>query len=584
MHQRRTAGSLSSLLLLFSFGCGDGTDGRSPSEEAGHSDGADDASITNPTTRDGSTDIDAGLVDGGLTTLDGSQAQKEAGAPASGDSATPGNSVDIDATTPDVVPDAAPSIGEGGSAGQNDSGLTSDAGRNEDGSATAPANDAASTSTDAETSEVLPDAAVSDATVSDAGSDPVCSAAQAPAVGQLALQTIVSGQGLTGLTDAVQPPGSNDWYFVEQRGRVKVLRAGQTQLETATYMDLSEEIALPNAGSYDDRGLVSIAFAPDYASSGRVYVSVTPDRGAYANVDLLLEYTRSSTDPYRVDPASRRTILEVRGSRLDSNAITVNIHNGGRVAFGPDGMLYLAMGDGGSVSCGAIEPDATQDVGTLFGKMLRLDLSRPEPYGAADNPFVGSGDARVWQYGLRNPFRFSFDRLTGDLYLGDVGQTRYEEIDFAPSGTSGQNFGWAPYEGNSRDTCPTRELAAGSTHTPPVLAIDRRSGAVGPFADYEAIIGGVVYRGRALPQLVGAYLFGGYRSLRLGAFYQCGDQTSPVTPILKDCNPNQPNAACLERLDGGASFRELRAIVEDHDGEIYMVANGNSLLKVVPAQ
>jgi glucose/arabinose dehydrogenase len=247
-------------------------------------------------------------------------------------------------------------------------------------------------------------------------------------------------------------------------------------------------------------------------------------------------------------------------------------------------MLYLAMGDGGGVNCGDVEPNAPQDVSSLFGKILRLDLTQPAPYGALDNPFVGSGDARVWHYGLRNPFRFSFDRLNGDLYVGDVGQNRYEEIDYAPRGASGLNFGWAPYEGSSRDTCPSRELRAGSTHTAPIFVADRRAGATNPFADYNAMIGGVVYRGQALPQLYGAYLFGGYRSQRLGALYQCGSVTSAVTPILKSCNINEPNSACMRRLDGSPQLSELRAIVEDHDGEMYVVANGNSLLKVVANQ
>ena len=287
--------------------------------------------------------------------------------------------------------------------------------------------------------------------------------------------------------------------------------------------------------------------------------------------------------PIRCAPTTSTldALLQVEGSRLSSNFVTDNIHNGGRVAFGPDGMLYLALGDGGGVSCGNVELGATQNVGSLFGKLLRLDLSLPPPYGALDNPFVLDGDSRVLHYGLRNPFRFSFDHVTGDLYLGDVGQNTYEEIDFAKAGAKGLNFGWATFEGNSDVTC-NRPLRSGSTHTPPIFAVDRTAAATGPFSDYNAMIGGVVYRGSALPQLEGAYLFGGYRGARLGALYQCDNDTSPVTPITKSCNPNTPNEACLRSLPGTPVFSELRAIVEDHDGEVYVVANGNSLLKIVP--
>jgi glucose/arabinose dehydrogenase len=187
----------------------------------------------------------------------------------------------------------------------------------------------------------------------------------------------------------------------------------------------------------------------------------------------------------------------------------------------------------------------------------------------------------VWQYGTRNPYRFTFDRATGDLYFADVGQDTFEEVDFAPAGAQGLNFGWNAFEGESDQTCGS-PLRAGSAHTKPIFSIDRSQGASGPFADYNAIIGGIVYRGKALPSVQGAYFFGPNRGARLGALTQCGDVTSPVTPITKQCNANTPNEACLRRLDNGPVFNDLRAIVEDHEGEMYVIANGNSLLKVVP--
>jgi len=418
----------------------------------------------------------------------------------------------------------------------------------------------------------------------DAG-PPACNASAAPVVGKLGLQVVVSGNGLASLTEATQPPGQNDWYLVEQRGRIMVFHDGALQAEP--FLDVSSQIFLSPTAVYDDRGLFSIAFAPDYATSGLFYISLTPNQGANSNIDYVLEYKRSTDNPYRADPEPTRVIVELRGSRIGSPgspvAEIVNIHNGGRVTFGPDGKLYLAMGDGGGINCGDTEPNATQDVGTLFGKLLRLDLSQPAPYGALDNPFVVGGDARVLHYGLRNPFRYSFDRATGDLYLGDVGQNTYEEVDFAPAGAKGLNFGWASFEANSGSIC-TRPLREGSTHTPPIFVADRTASATSPFSDYNAVIGGVVYRGKALPQLNGVYFFGGYRGARLGALYQCGETTSPVTPVTKSCNPNTPSESCLRSLPGTPGFSELRAIVEDHDGEMYVVANGNSLLKVVPNQ
>jgi glucose/arabinose dehydrogenase len=428
------------------------------------------------------------------------------------------------------------------------------------------------------------DASETDAATPDASlppDPPACDPSAAPVVGRLGLQTIISSGELNYLTEATQPPDSNDWYLVQQNGIIRVLRDGALLPEP--FLDLSAEVTLLNDLIYEDRGLVSIEFAPDYATSGRFFVSITPNLGWDTNVDQVRAYRRQPSEPPRADLTTRENILEVRGRWLSPlSPITANIHNGGRVAFGPDGMLYVAMGDGGGIQCGDSEPNATQDPSTLFGKLLRLDLSKPPFYGATDNPFVVGGDARVLHYGLRNPFRFSFDRQTGDLYLGDVGQNDYEELDYAPAGSRGLNFGWAAYEGDSEIDCGVpRALRTGSTHTRPIFVADRSADASNPFSDYNAIIGGVVYRGSALPQLNGIYFFGGYIGARLGALRQCGSTTSPITPVTKRCNANTPNEACFRTLDGGPALNELRAIVEDHDGEMYMVANRNTFYKVV---
>jgi glucose/arabinose dehydrogenase len=396
-----------------------------------------------------------------------------------------------------------------------------------------------------------------------------------PELQGLALQPLVSGQGLATLSAAAQPPGSTDWYLVEQRGRIVILRDGA--LLPVPFLDVQAEIEIGQG--YEDRGLISVAFAPDYAASGRVYVVLTPVLGADANRDLVLEYQRSAADPDVLDVASRKKIVEILGS-VSSNPLR-NIHNGGRAAFGPDGFLYVAMGDGGGVSCNDVEPDEPQDISSPFGKILRLDPTRDAPYAARGNPFARGGDPRVYHFGLRNPYNFSFDRLTGDLYIGDVGQNSYEEVDVAPSGMAGLNFGWAAFEGVTV-TCPQRALRTASTHTQPIFVADRRrTGCSGPFCDFRAVVGGVVYRGPSLPQLDGVYLFGDYAGRRMVGIRRCSGVSSELRTIRKQCDVGFPDEACFGALAGTPAFSGLTGIYEGNDGEIYMVANRDSFLKVV---
>ncbi|WP_437675786.1 PQQ-dependent sugar dehydrogenase [Sorangium sp. So ce131] len=396
---------------------------------------------------------------------------------------------------------------------------------------------------------------------------PVCNASAAPDVGKLALETVVSG--VDRLVYAAQPKDSSDWYLVQQTGTIRVFTGGA--LRSGAFLDVSSQIALLSGMFDDERGLLSIAFPPDYATSGKFYIMMTATTGTNMNRDVVLEYKRSS-DPYVADPTPTKTIL-----RPDASAVN---HNGGHIVFGPDGMLYVGTGDGGG-SCNSDKPGAPQDPSSPFGKILRLDPNAPEPYAAAGNPFPGEG-ARTWHYGLRNPYRFTFDRMTDDLFIGDVGQDSYEEVDYAPAGMSGMNFGWAKYEGDHADTCRGRTLREGATYTPPIVDIDRRQSATGPFSDYVSVIGGFVYRGTQVPQLRGVYLFGDYTGERMGAIMQCGAETSPITVISKNRDPNAPNAPAFTRPSGEPAFRDLTAIVEDNAGELYFVANRDSLVKVVP--
>ncbi len=261
---------------------------------------------------------------------------------------------------------------------------------------------------------------------------------------------------------AASPPNDPRLFVVEQAGLVRIAGGG-------TFLDVSALTQMTG-----ERGLLSIAFAPDYAASGRFYVFLT-DRATGAL--RVLEYRRSA-DPARADPASGRELLRIPHGDASN-------HNGGQLQFGRDGMLYVSTGDGGST------PETAQDANSLLGKILRV--SPATGAAAPGNPF----GTRVWAYGLRNPWRFSFDRATGDMFIGDVGDGQREEIDRLPAGAAGANFGWACIEGTrSTGACP-----------PP-------AGAVAPIIEhthadgFSAITGGFVVRDPGLPTLAGRYLYG----------------------------------------------------------------------------
>ena len=281
-------------------------------------------------------------------------------------------------------------------------------------------------------------------------------------------------------TFVTAPRGDRARVFVtEQPGRIRVLV--QRKLRSRAFLDIRGDV-----NCCGERGLLSMAFAPDYAQSGRFYVYFTRDDG-----DIVVrQYTRSASDPDVADAASAREVIRIEHSQFGN-------HNGGQLQFGPDGMLYLATGDGG----GGGDPLRNgQDRGSLLGKLLRID---PRPGGGydvpADNPFRGRDGMRgeIWAYGLRNPFRFSFDRAGRGIAIADVGQNEFDEIDFGAKGARGANFGWSVFEANSR----YREGSAPG-HVKPVLV--RRLGSNGNCA----VIGGYVVRDKALTGLYGRYLHG----------------------------------------------------------------------------
>jgi glucose/arabinose dehydrogenase len=304
--------------------------------------------------------------------------------------------------------------------------------------------------------------------------------ATAAAAGKVALQRIGTFDAPLYVT---APPGDTHRLFVvQQGGAIKVVRDGKVL--ATPFLDLKDKIT-----SGGERGLLSMAFAPDYASSGLFYVDYTDTHGD----SRIVEYKRRSADV--ADPASARQVLFQ--AQPEPN------HNGGLVLFGPDKLLYVGFGDGGGGGDRHGAHGNAQSLGTLLGKILRIDprADGSHPYSVpASNPFVGRAGARgeIYAYGLRNPWRFSFDSANGDLAIGDVGQDAIEEVDFMRAGRArGANFGWRVYEGNARYT--PGESAPGAIK--PVIT-ERHS------AGNCSVIGGIVVRDPALKAWTGRYVFG----------------------------------------------------------------------------
>jgi glucose/arabinose dehydrogenase len=285
------------------------------------------------------------------------------------------------------------------------------------------------------------------------------------------------------------PPGDRRRVFVvEQAGRIMVVRGGK-QLPTP-FLDIRSKVT-----SGDEQGLLSLAFAPDYAQSGLFYVYYTEKSGT----ESMWEYHRASDDT--ADPNSARLVL-----RMDDPEPN---HNGGLMIFGADKLMYVGTGDGGGGNDQHGARGNAQSLSSLLGKILRIDphASGARPYSVpSSNPFVGRSGARgeIYSYGLRNPWRFSFDSATGDLSIGDVGQDEVEEIDFVRKGRArGTNFGWRPWEGRRRNF---DEPAPGAVF--PVITHTHAAG-------FCSITGGYVVRDKGVPGLYGRYVYGDFCNSRL---------------------------------------------------------------------
>ncbi|WP_419999807.1 PQQ-dependent sugar dehydrogenase [Streptomyces boninensis] len=328
-------------------------------------------------------------------------------------------------------------------------------------------------------------------------------------------------------TAGVAGPGDSVWV-AERAGTVRAL---SDQGLSEPLLDISAETT--NDG---ERGLLGIAFDKDFA---HFYISFTDLQGN-SKVDEF------AVADGKIEPDTRRTVLTQTQPFAN--------HNGGDLAFGPDGYLYIALGDGGS---GGDPQGNGQNLGTLLGKLLRIDPGGGDPYAIPkDNPLVGTEGAKgeIWSYGLRNPWRFSFDKGTGDLLIGDVGQNAWEEIDWAAAASKGgENYGWGEMEG----THPYQDGKEPANHVPPVHEYDRSGLAC-------SVTGGYVYRGEAIPDLKGQYVYGDY----------C-DGTLRTLTI--------ENGKVTAKGDLGVNGGEVVSFAQGGDGELYVMDLGGAINRIDPA-
>ncbi|MEP0545624.1 MAG: PQQ-dependent sugar dehydrogenase [Rhodothermales bacterium] len=366
----------------------------------------------------------------------------------------------------------------------------------------------------------------------------LCIAAPA-ATAQVTLEEVFTGVNFRPITD-LRHDEAGRIYVAEQRGAIRVIE-GERPL--GIYLDIRDRVGEGNL----EGGIMGFAFHPDYADNGYVFVGYVAGTGATRRT-VFSRFSRSADDPPVADPSSEEVLLEVAQPEFN--------HNGGSIAFGPDGYLYLPLGDGGNSATQAVNG---QDPTTLLGSVLRIDVDNPDPglpYGIPpDNPFAGSdGPERdeIYAYGFRSPWRMSFDAETGDLWLGDVGQDSYEEVSRV---VLGGNYGWDVMEAlhcyNPRTDCSMEGLML------PVWEYDRSDG--------RSVTGGYVYRGTALPELVGTYIYGDFISGKVWSL-----AVDPVSGAV----------ANTELLD--ADFL-LSSFGEGADGELYVLGYLGSVYRLARA-
>ena len=363
-----------------------------------------------------------------------------------------------------------------------------------------------------------------------------CSLAQEPI--RLRMTEIARGFispiGLTSPHD-----GSNRLFIMEQGGKIKIIADGKTLQRP--FLDISGKLDGLNI-AYSEKGLLGLAFHPDYKTNGHFYIyySAPTTIKEMDHKSIVAEYSVSPNDPNLAVAGSERILLEIQ--EPESN------HNGGQLAFGADGYLYIGVGDGGGAGDKHGEKGNGQNLETLLGKILRIDVNNKQPYAIpADNPFskILNAAPEIWAYGLRNPWRFSFDRANGRLFCGDVGQNKYEEINIIDKG---KNYGW-------------RIMEAAHCYDP---ATDcNQSRLTLPIAEYEhregvCVIGGYMYRGTEFPSLHGHYLFGDWNGVLWYLKYNDTSKEWYRGPIYTSHDNNE--------IDG-----KINSFGEDENGAIYIV-------------
>jgi len=365
-----------------------------------------------------------------------------------------------------------------------------------------------------------------------------------------ALTTELIASGFDKPVHLTHVPGDNTRLFIVEQhtGLIRIIKTG-TVLEQP-FLDIGSLIS-----RNFEQGLLSLAFHPDYENNGYFYVNYTNTAG-----DLVIARYSVSANPDSADPASRFVLLTIEEPEVN--------HNGGTLLFGPnDGYLYIGVGDGG----GGGDVHGTigngQDSTTLLGSILRIDVDGGTPYAIPpDNPFVGrSGKDEIWAYGLRNPWRMSFDRETGDLYIGDVGQAQWEEINFQPDTSSGgENYGWRLMEGNH-------------CYNPSVNCDP--GGLIYPITEYShsfgcSVTGGIVYRGCRIPDLRGTYFYSDWCNGRIWSFRYDGNNLTDSTEKTSELDP-----------DGDLSIGNISSFGEDAQGELYILDfSDGEIYKLIAAE
>ena len=334
--------------------------------------------------------------------------------------------------------------------------------------------------------------------------------------------------------------GSGRLFLLQQTGQIFIISDGQT-LPTP-FLDISNLVTQDIRQGYTEQGLLNLAFHPDFAHNGQFFVHYNQPDGT----TTIARYHVSADDPNVADPNSGEILFTLSQPYFN--------HDGGQLAFGPDGFLYIALGDGGSQG----DPqNRAQNPQALWGKILRIDVDGDQPYGIpADNPANTNNPnllPEIWAWGLRNPWRFSFNSVTGDLYIADVGQNQWEEIDFQAAGSpGGVNYGWHVWEGNHRyslDADPADVVF-------PVVEYSHSQGC--------SVSGGYVYHGSALPDLNGVYIYGDYCSGSTWTLYRDSSGKWTTAPFV-------------------ASNAQISSFGVDEAGELYLVDYHGSVLKLVAA-